>query len=284
MQFITGVLKWILYISSPFLFSLTVFYIFYRFIKKIKPIKGESKRVGYGNFIFRLFILLPKQFVYDRLTMNPDMFKESGLHIFAGEQGSGKTITVAYMLMRLKKMYPKLKIKTNFSYKNEDGTIKHWKDVIASENGIYGEVDVIDEIQNWFNSLQSKDFPIEMITEITQQRKQKKCIFGTSQVFSRVAKPIREQTMMLYEPLTLFGCLTIVRVYKPYVKADSGQTDKKKLRKVFFFVHNEELRESYDTYKKIEQMAIEGFSPNERLYQTDPSVIINQQKKGIFKR
>ena len=79
------------------------------------------------------------------------------------------------------------------------------------QNGIYGEIDVLDEIQNWFNSLQSKDFPPEMLTEITQQRKQTKMILGTSQVFSRLAKPIREQTYMLYEPTTLFWLFNICK-------------------------------------------------------------------------
>jgi len=274
-----SVIKWILYIFSPFVVSSLCWLFYYRLIKKIKPKKGEYKYVGYGNFFWRLFVLFPKQFVLDRLTMDPDFFRENGVHIIAGEQGSGKTVTAAYMLMRYKKMYPKLKIKTNFNYKHEDGEIKHWKDIVASENGIYGEIDVIDEVQNWFNSLQSKDFPIEMMTEITQQRKQKKCILGTSQVFTRVAKPIREQTSILYEPITVFGCLTIVRVYKPYIKADSGQPDKKKLRKIFFFVHNEEIRESFDTYKKIEKMAAEGFCPNEQMAGPSP-IIIDNAKKG----
>ena len=117
------------------------------------------------------------------------------------------------MLLRYQKMYPKLKIKTNYYYEFENAHIGHWKDVVNGTNGIYGEIDVLDEIQNWFNSLQSKDFPPEMLTEITQQRKQTKMIIGTSQVFSRIAKPIREQTYMLYEPSTLFGCITFVRKY-----------------------------------------------------------------------
>jgi len=256
-------IKWGLYLLSPFMVLCALWYLYWRFVKKMKPIKGEYKAIGYGNLFKRIFIDFPKQLVYDVLNSDPDFFKEHGVHIIAGEQGSGKTVTAAYLLRRFKKMYPKLKIKTNFCYKYEDSQIKHWSDVVASENGIYGEIDVIDEVQNWFNSLQSKDFPIEMMTEITQQRKQRKVILGTSQVFTRVAKPIREQTSFLYLPMTLFGCLTIVRKYKPEIKSDSGQPDKLKLRGLFFFVHDAELRDSFDTYHKIEQMAIQGFKPQE---------------------
>ena len=67
-------------------------------------------------------------------------------------------------------MYPKLKIATNYYYTHEDYHINHWKDIINYNNNKYGVIVVLDEIQNWFNSLQSKDFPPEMLTEITQQR------------------------------------------------------------------------------------------------------------------
>lgn len=51
-----------------------------------------------------------------------------------------------------------------------------------------GEIDVLDEIQNWFNSLQSKDFPPEMLTEITQQRKQTKMILRNKSSIYKISK------------------------------------------------------------------------------------------------
>ena len=96
-----------------------------------------------------------------------------------------------------------------------------------------------------------------------QLRAELAAIIGTSQVFSRVAKPIREQTYILYEPLTILGCLTVVRKYKPEITAE-GLTDGKKLIGMFFFVHNKKLRESFDTYHKIEKMAIQGFKSEEK--------------------
>lgn len=224
--------------------------------------KGTIRQFKKKNFFYRILILFPFRFIKDRITFNPDFFKEYGVHIIAGEQGSGKTITVCYLLRKFQHIYPRLKVKTNMCYRFEDEPITHWKDVVSSNNGIFGEIDVLDEIQNWFSSLQSKDFPPEMLTEITQQRKQRKMILGTSQVFNRVAKPIREQTTFLYEPVTLFGCLTWVRVYKPKLSADGNFDDKKnkKLRSMFFFVHTDELRDSFDTYKKIEKYSSDGFT------------------------
>lgn len=252
-------LQWVFYLLIP-LVSMVICLFFYYLVKGKRLPKGTYKYVSYGNIFKRVFIEFPHRFVLDLFERDPDMFRDYGVHLIAGEQGSGKTITLMYLLRRYKKMYPKLVVKTNCEYALQDGEITSWEDVVGSNNGIYGEIDVLDEIQNWFSSLQSKDFPPEMLTEITQQRKQRKIIFGTSQVFSRVGKPIREQTMFLYEPVTILGCLTIVRVTRPRVGAD-GLTEKKRFYRLFFFVHDSQLRESFDTYKKIEKMAQVGFKP-----------------------
>ena len=208
----------------------------------------------------RLFIDFPRIKVHDIYTRDKQQFEEKGLHLVVGEQGAGKTITVVHLLHELKKQYPKMKIRTNMNYKHQDGAIKGWKDLVFKNNGIYGQVDVIDEIQNWFNSLESKNFPPEMFSEISQQRKQRKMILGTSQVWGRVAKPIREQVSYVYKPCTIFGCITIVRKYKPSVD-DEGGIDKLKLRKLYFFVHSCDIRDSFDTYHKIQTMSLKGFKP-----------------------
>lgn len=227
-------------------------------LKGFKRLKGEYKYVGYGSKLKRLFIDFPKQLAYDYLTFDPDTFRDYGFHLLTGKQGSGKTITLVYLLRRYQKMYPKLVVKTNMNYKYEQGEITHWKDLVFSNNGIYGEIDVIDEVQNWFSSNQSKDFPPDMLQEITQQRKQRKMIIGTSQVFTRVAKPIRENVYLVYEPRTIFGCLTIVKKYEP-IMDDKGTVVQQKPRGMFFFVHTKEIRDSFDTYKKIEKLAQDGF-------------------------
>ncbi len=281
MNFVLNIFLWIFIIFSPFIISLIGHFLYFYFVKNMRFKEGESRYIGYGSKLKRLIIDLPRQLVIDRFNRDPDHFPEYGVHIIAGKQGSGKSITLTYMLRRYQEMYPRIKIKTNYYYEFEDARIGHWKDVISGTNGIYGEIDVLDEIQNWFNSLQSKDFPVEMLTEITQQRKQTKMILGTSQVFGRIAKPIREQTYMLYEPTTLFGCLTFVRKYD--ITTDiSGITDTKKYRGCFFFVHDEDLRNSYDTYRKIIDLANEGFkSEEQQLHNSNMSIDI-KEKPSLF--
>lgn len=254
---IIWIAKVLLFLIGPFIF-MTALFILKGLIKGKRFKSGVSRKPKNRNILLRLLYDFPKQYANDLFNRDPDYYKEYGVHVIAGKQGSGKTVTLAYLLRYYKQWYPNLRIKTNFGYIIEDGQIEHWTDMVASNNGTYGEIDCIDEVQNWFNSLASKDFPPEMMTEITQQRKQRKSILCTSQVFTRIAKAIREQTYLLYEPITAFGCLTIVRVFSVLLNAD-GLSDKKKLRKLFFFVQDEELRSSFDTFRKIEKMIEIGF-------------------------
>lgn len=267
-------IKVLLCLTLPFIAALMIFFVYY-YLRGMRFKPHTSKVVKFGSKLYRLYVKFPERLVLDIFNRDLDMFPEYGIRLICGEQGSGKTVTMAFLLKWYQKRYPKLRVKTNFGYIYEDSVINDYTDIVSSHNGIYGEIDCIDEVQNWFSSLQSKDFPIEMLNEITQQRKQRKMVLCTSQVFTRVAKPIREQTYLIYEPFTLFGCLTFVIKKKPVLDA-SGNVDKYKYRGIFFFVHNDELRNSFDTYRKIDSMIKSGFKPLSERYSND--IIINNNK------
>lgn len=263
---IASFFKTFIFILLPFmiLIGIMIFnffcFHFYHFFKGYRVKAAEFKQEKRRSILKRLLVDFPKQFSLDIYGRVPHEFKEHGLHMICGEQGAGKTITVCHLLQTWKNKYPKMMIRTNMGYKYEDDSITHWKDMVKNENGVFGQVEVLDEIQTWFNSLQSKDFPIEMITEISQQRKQRKCLVGTAQVWTRIAKPIREQTTFVYMPYTVFGCLTVVRVTKPRYWDEEKQTFKRYI-KTYFYVHSSKIRDSFDTYKKIEKYSNEGMSP-----------------------
>ncbi len=211
------------------------------------PIKIEYKE---PSLLKKIFLYFPKQLSYDMLNRNPNAFTEYGIHMVTGKQGAGKTITVVYLLMKWQKEFPNLQVYTNMAYKYENGELNHWRELLTRNNGIYGIVNVIDEIHTWFSNRESKDLPPEILGEISQQRKQKKCIIGTAQVFSKIAKPLREQTHFVYIPYTFLGCLTLVR----RAEAEDYDFEKNKFKKYkgfFLFIHTKELREAYDTYKRI---------------------------------
>lgn len=225
--------------------------------KKI-PRKTQKSKYRKRSFLVRVFFDFPRALARDFYSRNPDAMKIHGIYMFCGEQGSGKTIAAIQFLRENLMKHPKIKIKSNISIDFQHGKIEHWQQILNSNNGSIGEIDFIDEVQNWFSSNESKNFPMEMLTEVTQQRKQHKVIVGTSQVFTRMSKPLREQTKFLCLPTTIAGCLTVVRVYKP-VLDDTGTMISKKFCKMYFFVHDQELRECYDTFEKVERLSVKGF-------------------------
>ena len=62
----------------------------------------------------------------------------------------------------------------------------------------------------------------------------------------------------------------------------SGQTDSKKYRGCFFFIQNERVRNAFDTYRKVENLAQEGFkTENEQIRNVDNTINISNFKKGF---
>lgn len=253
---------------APFLTAAVVWWLYWRFIERLRPIPNEKGKFKQHGFLRRLFLDFPKQLAYDLITIDPNTFKEYGMHLLCGEQGSGKTTLMAYLVRKYKQEYPKVVVRSNFSCSMEDYPLTSWEELTLDTNGIYGEIDCIDEIQNWFSSNQSKNFPPDMLTIITQQRKVRRCILATSQIFTRVAKPIRENTYLMYYPMTFAGCLTFVRVYKPILD-EQGTLKERKLRKLFFFVHDKELREMFDSYKTICTLRDSGFKDVDKQLKND---------------
>lgn len=261
----------LVFINAPIVIMMLFFFLWYHFIKKIPiPKRKEPPTNHKRNFFVRLFWDFPKRFVLDRLTQDPDRYNNTAIIIFEGEQGSGKTIAaVQYIYEELRK-YPLAQFSANIDVKGQSCLLEGLEQIIESDNGIYGQLNLIDEVQNWLNSNESKNVPVEFVGEICQQRKQAKAIIGTTQRFNRMSKQLRQETTFLMRPITVMGCLTIVRKYKPKVDAD-GQLSKMKLLGCYFFVHSDELREAYDTYSKVKRLNLKGFKPKSERYEAEES-------------
>ena len=207
----------------------------------------------------------------DLLSRNDNLdFDLYGFTIFCGRQGSGKTISMVKYLIDMKEKFPECIIVTNFNCSVSNFRMKSWRDFFDIRNGEKGVIFAIDEIHSEYSSASWKDFPETLLSEISQQRKQKVKIVATSQVFSRVAKPIREQAFSVIQCNTYLNRSTC---YKEYDAAEYGTSSESSynVRKTISplrkkrFVQTDKLRESYDTYEKIKQMEKVEFIPrNER--------------------
>lgn len=230
--------------------------------------KGSKQKVKKHSFFRKIFIDAPKQIVEDKFNQDSDFFTHQGLIIFEGRQGNGKTISMVYEAMQLQQEFPLAKCTSNLAYTQEDMPLKDWRMLINFKNGIKGVIVLMDELQNWFSSNDSKNFPPEMLQVITQNRKNRRVILGTAQNFYLLSKAIRTQTTEVRRCITLLGCITIVRRFEPILDAQ-GDVLEWKNRGMYFFVHDKKLRESYDTYKVIERLQKVGFKEE----QTETNII-----------
>lgn len=267
----------IIILALIIIISFVYFYLYFTKKEKIKPKKRdlnlyftlngvnyviERKYTPYyePGFLKKIFVLFPRQFVYDYLTQDPNSFDHFGIHLFCGKQGSGKTITAIYLMRKWVKESPRLRVYSNIELEFRDGYLEKWQDILTNDNGIYGTVNFADEIQVFLgSSAESKVIPPELLGEISQQRKQKKAIVGTAQVFGRVAKPLREQTHYVYLPKTFFNCITFVRMAEA-CDYDNETNKFKKYKGMFFFVHDKYIRECYDTYEKVKRYKDQQFA------------------------
>lgn len=240
--------------------------------------KGEHHRIKKCSKFKRLFIDLPKRVADDMFDRDPEQFRHKGVVIFEGRQGNGKTIAMCHYAREMQKEYPKAKCMSNLDYKYENKPLKNWRNLINYSNGKYGVIAIIDETQNWFSSNQSKNFPPEMLEVITQNRKNRRIILGTAQNFYLLAKAIRSQATEVRRCTTLLGALTIVRKVEPILDSD-GNVKQWKHRGFYFFVHSNEIRESYDTYKVIKSLAKSGFQERQQDINNTTNVFIQKDKK-----
>ena len=229
---------------------------YYRFKGKKLP-KMETVKQKKRSMLLQLLVDVPKRYVDDMYNREPDRFLPKGIHMWCGEQGSGKTMACVEMMTRLQKTYPKAKCITNFGLTTENDELKQWQQLLDYTNGHQGVIVGIDEIQNWFMSGLNK-LPEGMLEVATQNRKNCRILCCTAQVFTRVNKGLREQVTMVYNPHTFLGCYTVVIKRKPEFDSE-GNVVRMKYRGMYSFVHTKELREAYDTYKVIHTLSKEGF-------------------------
>lgn len=208
---------------------------------------------------------------------HPDYFLADGLTIFVGAQGSGKTLSAVNYVYSLMEKYPAAKLVTNLALREYpvDGErvfpFVDNDDFARYSNGEKGVVYLVDEIQLYLNSLESKNINLDVVAQISQQRKQRKHIVATSQVFGRMAKPLREQ----FDSVVLCRCIGGMLQYNQLLDRNSLESDDStgtnlsgQVVDKFIWWHNPKMYDRYDTYTVIQRGK---FASGEK------------QQKGVYK-
>lgn len=187
---------------------------------------------------------------------NPDYFYPSGIWVFCGPQGSGKTLSAVQCLQKMCKQYPKAKVVTNLDVEginNEIIVFEDYEQLKTLDNGIEGIIFFLDELHVLWNSLESKEIPVSEMACFCQMRKNRRVIIGTSQVYGRIAKPIREQLQYAINCKNFFGLIQVNEILDPCESIErNGILEPTKIGTKIWF-HSPKLYNSYDTLFKIDK-------------------------------
>jgi len=212
-------------------------------------------------------VAIPHNFMTDRGVLFPEKNKDEfplfGLNVFCGRQGSGKTYLMMYSLFRIKRKYPLVKIYTNVALQGLDyvpfRTKKQLEGLLQTINdGKTGSIIVVDELQAYFNALESADVAPAVAGAIAQLRKRHILLLGTSQLFGRFSKVFREQCYRVVACRTWLGRITFGSMYEGETLSIDSDTQKWTgeraggiLPKIV--LQSSKIRGSYDTWQLLKR-------------------------------
>lgn len=180
----------------------------------------------------------------------------TGSRVYKGFQGSGKTLSMVKYALDLSKAFPEAKIFANFqingieqfNYINGDSDLKH---ALSLRNGESGVLVLLDEAHLYFGK--KTGISLDVLTAISQQRKDRRRIVFSSQIWEELDISLRKQVKEIVNCSCAFRCVQINTISDgeslTYDKMQ-GQYVAKKIR-TEIFKHNQQLYDAYDTNQKI---------------------------------
>lgn len=224
--------------------------------------KNETRRNGAylkrKSILKRLLIDLPKQHAKNRARRNKNAFTEQGLILFQGRQGQGKTLSMVKYASDLKSQYRDLYICSNMNFTKSEKIVQDATDIIKINKGETGAVILIDEIQMFWNSKNSLNLDESITGYITTMRKNRRLMLGTCQNFYMISKDLRTQTRLLCDCITPLKLPLTIVVKKEPIMDSMGECKKMKFKGIYFYIHSDELYNSYDTEQVIKALNKKG--------------------------
>lgn len=179
----------------------------------------------------------------------------SGSRVYKGFQGSGKTISMVAYAFYIQYICPKCLIYSNISIKGLNN-YHYFNDnnglyeALSVSNGLDGVLVLLDEAHLFFNK---KDgISIDVLTAISQQRKDLRRIVFSSQIWEELDISLRKQVK------EIVSCRKIGFIqFNQVCDGETLSYDKLKneyvAKKIRFevFKHNKKLYEAYNTRQKI---------------------------------
>lgn len=208
----------------------------------------------------------------------------TGSRVYKGYQGSGKSLSMVKYAQDIAEAYPECQIYSNMWIKhlpnfNYIGSDEDLKNALSFRNGEMGVLVLLDEAHLYFGK--KSGIPLDVLTAISQQRKDRRRIVFSSQIWEELDVSLRKQVKEIVSCRCVFGCVQINTISDgetlTYDKLSSEYVAKKIRTEIF--KHSDELYESYDTYQKIITNETYSRSPS-----STPIIFSSEPKHSLFKR
>lgn len=261
------------YIIGTLLIFGLIFALNYHRLYRTLP-KNETRRNGQNlkrnNIIKDLLYYLPRQLARNFSRIDRNKFPEQGLILFQGRQGQGKTLSMIRQATIFKQKYNDLYICGNLKFTQSEKTIQDATEILKLNKGNTGCCILIDEIQVFWNSKNSKNLDESVTSCITSMRKNVRLMMGTCQNFYMVSKDLRSQCRLLCNCITPNPLPLTIIVKKEPIMDSMGELKKMKFKGIDYFIHTDELYNSYDTEEMIRILNKKGLKArNERATRND---------------
>lgn len=179
----------------------------------------------------------------------------TGSKVYKGFQGSGKTLSMVFDAYQLKEEFPNCKIYSNvilcdidYKYISDDNVLT---EALTCQNGANGVLILLDEAHLYFNK--KNGIPLDVLTCISQQRKDRRRLCFTSQIWEELDISLRKQVKEVVDCHNIMGCIQINTISDgesiTYDKMQGTWTAKK--IRTDIFKHNDKLYKKFDTRQKI---------------------------------
>lgn len=183
----------------------------------------------------------------------------TGSRVMKGFQGSGKTLSLVKYAFDIQKKFPDciiysnvlIKGLNNFHFFDDDSGLSEG---LSRENGQRGVLVLLDEAHLYFGK--KSGIPLDVLTAISQQRKDRRRIVFTSQIWEELDISLRKQVKEIVSCRTILSRSFPIQINTvsdgeslSYDKLSSEYVAKKLYTEIFH--HNLELYSSYDTRQKI---------------------------------
>lgn len=220
-----------------------------------------------------------------RFTKEEDFFP-FGIRLYDGVQGSGKSLSMVFDTLELLKLYPDTKVISNMGILGLDDIV-YYTTVDELINAINTNVAkhtivLIDEGLTYF--AENSGIDPSLMSQITQNRKNRRLIMISTQKFKRLNNRIRDFSIETVKCRSFFNFQINTVRDDQTVHWDKEEMDFIGQKKyIYIFKRNNDLFNRYDTYENIK---LEKGKNTQYLFsekQAPPATLVSPSK-SIFKR